>query len=138
MSVFTPGSHGSTFGGNPLAAAVALEALDTMIDEGLIERSAELGSHMLGRLKALHRPWIREVRGKGLWIGVDFDPAYVDARRIAEALLDKGVLTKETHETVIRFAPPLVVSRAQIDWAVDQLSAVIDELTRAHRHGSSA
>ena len=128
MSVFTPGTHGSTFGGNPLAAAVALEALDTLIDERLIERSAELGSYMFGRLERLRTPLIREVRGKGLWIGVDFDPRLVDARHVAEALLAKGVLTKETHRTVIRFAPPLVVSREQIDWAVDRLGEVIQEI----------
>ncbi|HYM35357.1 MAG TPA: ornithine--oxo-acid transaminase [Steroidobacteraceae bacterium] len=125
MDVFRPGDHGSTFGGNALASAVGLAALNTMIDEKLIERSAELGAYLLGELKKIHSPSIREVRGRGLWIGVDFDPNKISARLIAERLLERGILTKETHGTVIRLAPPLVITREQIDWAVTEIRAVI-------------
>jgi ornithine--oxo-acid transaminase len=128
MSVFTPGDHGSTFGGNPLAAAVALEALDTLVDERLAERSAELGAHLIAKLEAIEHRAIREVRGSGLWVGVDFDPDVLDARTVAEHLMRRGVLTKETHATVIRFAPPLVIARDEIDWAVDRLIEVLEEL----------
>lgn len=128
MQVFKPGTHGSTFGGNPLAAAVGLEALNTLLEEGLIERSAELGAYMLKQLRALTSPLIRGIRGRGLWIGIDFNPAKVTGRAIAECLLAKGILTKETHETVIRLAPPLIIAREQIDWAVEQLNAVLNEV----------
>jgi ornithine--oxo-acid transaminase len=125
MNVFRPGDHGSTFGGNPLAAAIGLEALDTLIDERLTERSAELGEHLIRELKSIASPLIRDVRGKGLWVGVDFDPERVRARTIAERLLDRGILTKETHHTVIRLAPPLVVTRAELDWAIAQFRDVV-------------
>jgi ornithine--oxo-acid transaminase len=128
MAVFEPGSHGSTFGGNPLAAAVGLEALDTLVEEKLPERSAELGAYLLESLRELSSPLIREVRGRGLWIGIDFDPDRVDARTIAERLLEKGILTKETHATVVRFAPPLVVTKEQLDWAVVRLREVLAEV----------
>jgi ornithine--oxo-acid transaminase len=127
MQVFTPGDHGSTFGGNPLAAAVGLAALDALVDEGLIERSAHLGEHLLSGLSAIRSPLIREVRGKGLWCGVDFDPALIRGREVAERLLHKGILTKETHDTVIRFAPPLIIDAEQIDWAVDRFREVVQE-----------
>ncbi len=128
MDVFRPGDHGSTFGGNALASAVGLAALNTLIDERLIERSAELGEHMLKELRKLPSPLIREVRGRGLWIGVDFDPAKIAARRIAERLLTRGILSKETHGTVIRLAPPLVITREQIDWALTEFRATVEEL----------
>lgn len=127
MDVFTPGDHGSTFGGNPLGAAIGLEALDTLIEERLAERSATLGEHLLRELKAIASPLIRDVRGKGLWVGVDFDPARVRARTIAERLLVRGILTKETHQTVIRLAPPLVIGREDLDWAIAQFRAVVRE-----------
>lgn len=127
MDVFTPGDHGSTFGGSALAAAVGLEALNTLIDERLSERSAELGSYLLGELRKLHSPLIREVRGCGLWIGVDFDPARIPARRIAEALLARGILSKETHGTVIRLAPPLTITRGEIDRALALFREVVTE-----------
>lgn len=127
MGVFAPGDHGSTFGGNPLAAAVACEALDTLIDEGLIERSAELGEHLLTSLRKLSSSLIREVRGKGLWVGIDFDPARVSARTIVERLTQRGLLTKETHGTVIRLAPPLVITREELDWAIAQVREVVEE-----------
>jgi ornithine--oxo-acid transaminase len=125
MQLFTPGSHGSTFGGNPLAAAVAIEALEVLQDEKLVEHSAELGKYMLDKLKALHSPLISEVRGKGLWIGVVIDPAKASARAVCEHLMKKGILAKETHETVVRFAPPLVITREEIDWAIDQFKQVV-------------
>jgi ornithine--oxo-acid transaminase len=134
MDVFRPGDHGSTFGGNPLAAAVGLAALETLIDERLIERSAESGAYLLGGLQRINSPLIREIRGRGLWIGVDFDAAHVSARRIAERLLARGILAKETHGTVLRFAPPLTITREQIDWALGQWTDVLreaeNELTR--------
>lgn len=131
MDVFSPGSHGSTFGGNALAAAVGLEALQVMEDENLVARSAALGKHLLQRLSAvqlLAAPLVRAVRGRGLWVGVDMDPAWASAREVVERLAAHGVLSKETHETVIRFAPPLTISRAQIDQAVDAFTAVLLEM----------
>jgi ornithine--oxo-acid transaminase len=114
MDVFTPGDHGSTFGGNPLAAAVALEALNVLIDDNLISQSAALGEYFIQCLKDIKSPLIMEVRGKGLMIGVEIHAAY-SARTLCLELLKQGVLTKDTHGTVIRFAPPLVISKEQID-----------------------
>jgi N-dimethylarginine dimethylaminohydrolase len=122
MDVFDPGSHGSTFGGNALAAAVALEALRVIEDENLVARSAALGDYLMRRLTETAqaaRPLIRAVRGRGLWVGVDVDPAHATARELVERLAARGVLSKETHETVIRFAPPLTISKALIDRAVE-------------------
>jgi len=132
MDVFTPGSHGSTFGGNPLAAAVGLEALQVIADEGLVERSRVLGDHMLERLRAIRSPVLKEVRGRGLWAGAEIDPRFATARRACEALLAKGVLSKETHETVVRLAPPLVIAREDLDVAIDRFAEVIFDLER-HR-----
>jgi len=132
MDVFTPGSHGSTFGGNPLAAAVGLEALQVIADEGLVERSRVLGDHMLERLRAIRSPVLKEVRGRGLWAGAEIDPRFATARRACEALLAKGVLSKETHETVVRLAPPLVIAREDLDVALDRFAEVIFDLER-HR-----
>lgn len=128
MGVFTPGSHGSTFGGNPLAAAVGLVALRVMEDEGLVERSRILGERMLTHLNALDLPAIKAVRGKGLFAGIEIDPRYGDARRVCEMLLGRGVLSKETHETVIRLAPPLVISEEDLDWALDRIAETIGAL----------
>ncbi|HET7095737.1 MAG TPA: aminotransferase class III-fold pyridoxal phosphate-dependent enzyme, partial [Casimicrobiaceae bacterium] len=128
MQVFTPGDHGSTFGGNPLAAAVGLAALDVLFEEGLIERSAELGEHLLMRLSTVRSPLIREVRGKGLFVGVEIDRERITARDIVDRLLARGILTKDTHGTVIRFAPPLTIDRETIDWAVEEVRAVFAEL----------
>jgi ornithine--oxo-acid transaminase len=130
MDVFTPGSHGSTFGGNPLAAAVGLEALRVIADEGLVERSRTLGDHMLERLRAIRSPVLTEVRGRGLWAGAEINPRFATARRTCEALLAKGVLSKETHETVVRLAPPLVIAREDLDLAVDRFAEVIGDLER--------
>jgi ornithine--oxo-acid transaminase len=128
MDVFTPGSHGSTFGGNALAAAVGLEALRVIEEEGLVERSRILGDHMLGRLRDLNSPVLREVRGRGLWVGVEIDPAYGSARALCERLVVKGILSKETHDTVVRLAPPLVISRDDLDWALDRLAETLREV----------
>ena len=130
MDVFTPGSHGSTFGGNALAAAVGLEALKVMEEEGLVERSRVLGEHMLARLRALRSPVLREVRGRGLWVGAEIAPAFAGAREVCEMLLQKRVLSKETHETVVRLAPPLVIARDDLDWALDRFEEVLRELAR--------
>jgi ornithine aminotransferase len=128
MDVFSPGSHGSTFGGNALAAAVALEALNVIEDENLVGRSAALGAWLHERLLAVMREsggLIRQVRGRGLWIGVDIDPKFASARELVERLAHHGVLSKETHETVIRFAPPLTITKSQIDHAVDRFRDVV-------------
>jgi ornithine--oxo-acid transaminase len=131
MDLFDPGSHGSTFGGNPLAAAVGLEALRVLEEEGLVERSATLGAHLLERLRAIQaglaRPLVREVRGRGLWAGVDLDPQLVGARTVVDRLVERGVLTKDTHGTVIRFAPPLVIAREALDWGLEQFERVLRE-----------
>lgn len=125
MSVFTPGIHGSTFGGNPLACAVAGAALDVLVEERLVERSAELGLHLDTRLKALKSPLVKAVRARGLWAGVDLDPAAGGARKYCYALKDRGMLCKDTHTHTLRLAPPLVITQAELDWALDQLEAVL-------------
>ncbi len=129
MAVFTPGDHGSTFGGNPLAAAVALEALKVLEEEGLVEASAEMGAWFMSRLIGLNSPLIKEVRGQGLLIGVEFHANKVAARNVCERLMARGVLSKDTHDSVVRFAPPLVIRREQIDMAVEALAEVLAELT---------
>jgi ornithine--oxo-acid transaminase len=130
MNVFTPGDHGSTFGGNPLAAAVGLEALNILVEDRLPERSAEMGDYLMGQLHAIDTPLIREVRGRGLFIGIEIDPALCSARDICESLMDRGLLSKETHETVVRLAPPLIISREEIDWAVTQIHEVLAEIDK--------
>ena len=122
LGVFHPGDHGSTFGGNPLGCAVARAALRVLVEENLIARSAELGGYFLEKLRALHSPHIKEVRGKGLWIGVELNKP---ARPFCEALKQQGVLCKETHDVVIRIAPPLVITREEIDWAVERIAKVL-------------
>jgi len=122
LGVFQPGDHGSTFGGNPLACAVARAALHVLVEENLIGRSAELGSYFLDKLRTLRSPHIKEVRGKGLWIGIELNKP---ARPFCEALKQQGVLCKETHDVVIRVAPPLVISRDEIDWALERITGVL-------------
>ena len=122
LGVFNPGDHGSTFGGNPLACAVARAALQVLIDEKLVERSEELGAYFLARLRTLKSPLVKEVRGRGLWLGVELTVA---ARPYCERLMQDGMLCKETHDKVIRLAPPLVITREEIDWAVDKLQKVL-------------
>jgi ornithine--oxo-acid transaminase len=138
MGVFTPGSHGSTFGGNALAAAVGREALRVIEEEGLVERSRELGTHMLDRLRAINSAALKAVRGRGLWAGAEIDPSVASAREVCERLLLKGVLSKDTHETVVRLAPPLVIARDDLDWALDQFEAVVRELEGARRRSRAA
>lgn len=125
LGVFKPGDHGSTFGGNPLAAAVARASLKVLVSEKLIERSAELGEYFLGKLRAIQNPHIVQVRGRGLWIGLVLD---TPARPFCEALMREGILCKETHECVIRFAPPLVITREEIDWAMARIETVIQSV----------
>jgi ornithine--oxo-acid transaminase len=130
MNVFTPGDHGSTFGGNPLGAAVGLEALNILIEEDLAANSAKMGAYLLQQLRAIDSPMVREVRGKGLFIGMEIDPRYASARAICEALMARGLLSKETHATVVRLAPPLVITQAELDWAVSQITEVLDAMAR--------
>ncbi|MDO8932836.1 MAG: ornithine--oxo-acid transaminase [Rhodocyclaceae bacterium] len=125
MDVFTPGDHGSTFGGNALAAAVALEALDLLVELDLPARSAALGEHLLARLRQLDNPAIRAVRGRGLFAGIELDPRCVDAHTACLRLLDAGVLSKDTHGNVIRIAPPLVIEPAQLDEGIDRIAACL-------------
>jgi ornithine--oxo-acid transaminase len=125
MNVFTPGIHGSTYGGNPLACAVASAALDVLVDEQLVEKTAELGKHFEARLKGLKTDKVKEIRCIGLWAGVELKPGTGGARKYCYALKDRGMLCKDTHENTIRLAPPLVITKEQIDWAVDQLEAVL-------------
>ncbi len=125
LGVFKPGDHGSTFGGNPLACAVAREALRVLIDENLIERSCELGEYFKGRLQRIESPYIKEVRGRGLFIGMELHPEAGGARRFCVALKERGLLCKETHEHTIRFAPPLVITKDEIDWAVGHIEEVL-------------
>ena len=138
MDVFTPGSHGSTFGGNPLAAAVGLEALHVIRDEGLVEKSRVLGAHMLERLRAIESAALAAVRGRGLWAGAEIDPNIASAREVCERLLGKGVLSKETHHTVVRLAPPLVIARDDLDWALDRFEEVLHELDGTRRRARAA
>jgi ornithine--oxo-acid transaminase len=122
LGVFQPGDHGSTFGGNPLACAVARAALKVVVEEKLPQRSAELGEYALERLRGIKSTAVVEVRGKGLWIGIELNQ---HARPVCEALQRRGVLCKETHDNVIRLAPPLVISRADLAWGLDQMEAVL-------------
>lgn len=128
MAVFKPGDHGSTFGGNPLAAAVGDAALQVLVDERLAERAASRGELLMERLHALAHPAIVAIRGKGLLVGVEIDPAFATARRVCEGLMREGVLTKDTHGTVVRLAPPLVIGAREIDEAVAALDRVIRAL----------
>lgn len=126
MDVFTPGIHGSTYGGNPLACAVASAALDVLMEERLVDRAAELGAHLEARLKALKSPLVSAVRVRGLWAGIDLAPDAGGARKYCYALRDRGMLCKDTHTHTIRLAPPLVITREQLDWAVDQIAEVLN------------
>jgi ornithine--oxo-acid transaminase len=125
LGLFTPGSHGSTFGGNPLASAVARESLRVLEEEHLAERSRELGAYFKQELAAIDSPYVKEIRGKGLLIGVELKAEAGGARRFCEALRDRGILAKETHHTVIRFAPPLVIEKETLDWALGEIREVL-------------
>ena len=128
MQWLTPGSHGSTFGGNPLAAAIAKRALELLDEEGLIENSRVLGEYFKNAFIEMKSNVITDVRGKGLWIGVEIDPSYISGKELSMLLLKKGILSKETHETVIRFAPPLIITKEDIDWAVNIIKETLDEI----------
>ena len=130
MGVFTPGDHGSTFGGNPLGAAIGLEALNILVEEDLVDNSATMGAYLLDELQKIDSPLIRDIRGRGLFVGLEIDPSLASARAICEALMERGLLSKETHETVVRLAPPLVIGRAEVDWAVQQIREVLQETDR--------
>ncbi|MBX3080779.1 MAG: ornithine--oxo-acid transaminase [Anaerolineae bacterium] len=125
MSVFKPGDHGSTFGGNPLGAAVARTALEVLVEERMIDNAAAMGEYFLEQLAEINSPLVKEVRGKGLLIGVELKPEAGGARRYCEALREGGVLCKETHVNIIRFAPPLVITRDEIDWALQRIRPVL-------------
>ncbi|MNJ69111.1 Ornithine aminotransferase [compost metagenome] len=124
LGVFQPGQHGSTFGGNPLACAVARAALQVLTDEGMIDNAASVGAYFLERLRALPGP-VREVRGRGLMLAVELLPDAGGARRFSERLQARGMLVKDTHGHTLRLSPPLIVTRDQVDWACDQLAAVL-------------
>jgi ornithine--oxo-acid transaminase len=130
MDVFRPGDHGSTFGGNPLGAAIGLEALDILVEEQLSERSAELGDYLVAALREIDSPYIKDIRGRGLFVGVEIEASLASARDVCEALMERGLLSKETHDTVVRLAPPLVIEKAELDWAVMQLREVLEEMDR--------
>lgn len=121
MSVFTPGSHGSTFGGNPLACRIASQALDIMDRDQYVNNSAILGEYLLAGLKSIQSDAIKAVRGKGLWIGLEIDPKVIAARTVCEKLMVQGILSKEAHDTVIRFAPPLIIDQTTLDWALTRI-----------------
>jgi ornithine--oxo-acid transaminase len=128
MSMFEPGDHGSTFGGNPLGAAVAREALRVLVDENMIENSARLGDYFQAKLKTIDSKQIKDVRGRGLWLGIELKPEAGGARRYCEALAKHGLLCKETHEHTIRFAPPLLITQEELDWAFERVLRVFGEL----------
>jgi len=123
LGVFNPGSHGSTFGGNPLATAVSIAALDVIIDENLSDRAIELGDYLQDELKKINNPVIKEVRGKGLFIGMELTES---ARPYCEKLMEEGLLCKETHDNVIRFAPPLIITKEEMDWALERINKVLN------------
>ena len=128
MDVFNPGSHGSTFGGNPIAAAIGLESIKQIEEEKFADRSAELGEYLKAKLSAIQSPLIKEVRGMGLLVGLEIDPTFATAREVSEGLMKRGMLCKETHDVVVRFAPPLIISKEEIDWAVEQVGVVLKSL----------
>lgn len=125
LGVFKPGDHGSTFGGNPLGAAVAREAIKVLIEEDLINKSAELGEYFMTKLSGINTKHVKEIRGRGLFIGVELNDEARGARRFCEALMERGILCKETHENVIRFTPPLVITKDEIDWALGHIEEVL-------------
>jgi ornithine--oxo-acid transaminase len=125
LGVFMPGEHGSTFGGNPLACAVARAAIRVLIEDKLVENAAVLGEYFLSRLKEIESPFVKEIRGKGLMIGIELLPEAGGARRFCEQLMHLGLLCKETHDNVIRIAPPLIIARSDIDWALDRVASVL-------------
>ncbi len=128
MDVFNPGDHGSTFGGNPLAAAVGIASIEVLLEENLPQKAKELGNYFLEELKKLDSPYVKEVRGKGLLIGVEIKPEFGTARPFCEKLMPLGILCKETHEQTIRFAPPLIITKKELDWALEKIKTVLGEM----------
>ena len=128
MDVFRPGDHGSTYGGNPLGAAVAREAMNVLVEEDMVQKSADNGAYFLDKLQAVDSKHVKEVRGRGLWIAIELNDEAGGARRFCEALQDEGLLCKETHATVIRVAPPLMIGRDEIDWAAERIAKVLTTL----------
>jgi ornithine--oxo-acid transaminase len=128
MGVFHPGEHGSTYGGNPLGAAVAREAMKVLVEEDMVQQSADNGAYFLDKLRAIDSKHVKEIRGRGLWIAIELNDEAGGARRFCEALQDEGLLCKETHATVIRVAPPLTIGRDEIDWAVERIAKVLTTL----------
>lgn len=131
MQWFVPGSHGSTFGGYPLAAAIGRRSLELIEEEGLVENSNKQGAYFLEELKKIESPILKEIRGKGLWIGVEINTKIIDGRSICKLLLKKGILSKETHESTIRFAPPLIIEKKEIDWAVQTFKDTLKEIEQS-------
>ncbi|MBI5154794.1 ornithine--oxo-acid transaminase [Candidatus Poribacteria bacterium] len=127
LGVFHPGDHGSTYGGNPLACAVARVALRVLLEEGMIENAAEQGEYFLGELRRIHSPHVKEMRGRGLMIGIELHPEAGGARRFCESLMRRGMLCKETHDNILRIAPPLIIKRGEVDWALERIQAVLKE-----------
>ncbi|AIK96138.1 ornithine--oxo-acid aminotransferase [Candidatus Paracaedibacter acanthamoebae] len=127
MDVFNPGSHGSTFGGNPLGAAIAIKALELLEEDQLCERSQEMGAYLTKQLQSIDSKMVKDIRGIGLWIGLEINPKIAAARQICEKLAKLGVLSKETHETVVRLAPPLVITKEEIDWGINRIRQVLTE-----------
>jgi ornithine--oxo-acid transaminase len=126
LGVFNPGDHGSTFGGNPLACAVANASLDVIIDENLVERSAELGEYLMDLLQSMESDRIKDIRGRGLFIGIELNENAGGARRYCEALEDRGILCKETHQHIIRLAPPLIIKKEEINQAFSHIKNVLE------------
>lgn len=132
MDVFTPGDHGSTFGGNPLASAVGIASLDVLTDEHLPEKARESGAYFMDRLRQMQSPLVKEIRGRGLMIGVEMKEEYGTARKYCEALMELGILCKETHQQIIRFAPPLIITKEDIDWAMERIGKVLTSKQRGY------
>ena len=132
MQWFVPGSHGSTFGGFPLAAAIGKRSLELIEEEKLVQNSKKQGSYLLEELKKISSPVIKQIRGKGLWIGVEIDTKIINGRNMSERLLSKGILSKETHASTIRFAPPLTIKKKEIDWAVTVIKETLREIEEEH------
>ncbi|MCX8010312.1 MAG: ornithine--oxo-acid transaminase [Ignavibacteria bacterium] len=126
LGVFKPGEHGSTFGGNPLASAIARESIKVLIDEKLSENSETMGKYFIEKLNTINSKYVKEIRGKGLWIGIELHTSAGGARRFCEALKEEGLLCKETHEHVIRLAPPLIIKKDEIDWAFEKIKMVLE------------
>tara|TARA_B100002052_G_scaffold101251_1_gene93519 strand:- start:2008 stop:3225 length:1218 start_codon:yes stop_codon:yes gene_type:complete len=124
-----PGSHGSTFGGNPLAAAIAKRSIELLEEDDLIENSRIMGDYFKESLLNLNSKIIKEIRGKGLWLGVEIDPDYISGKDLSKMCLDAGILCKETHETTIRYAPPLVITKEELDWGIDKIKKVFSKIT---------